>query len=556
MKRKKMIAVLLTSALLLGGCGSSVSDGEGGGAETATGTETPPSREDGSVTITIAKQLDENAGRYEGNDDLNNNPMTRLTEEKLGIKVETILLGGDSENYDTKLRLALTGAEELPDVFPVYSTQMIADMIESGQVKAIDEDIEKYMPERIKEIYDNYPQTFYPIMKDGKTYGIANCPVLDDTQVLIIRQDWLDKLGLEAPTNIEEFEAVIKAFTEDDPDGNGKKDTYGFTYQGDNVMNSGWVADPVMIFSAFTGKMLPGTWQADGNGNLAYGSIDLRNKDALEKMAQWHKNGWIFQEAAATGAWDAMNQFTEGKAGMFMGRPWAVDSVKDVVTVQPDAVIKCYPVITQADGEMTYQSANTNDGYLMFNKDFDNMESFFQYYDWLYDIAFGTGDFKLGYIEGYDYDVLSDSSVVFDSKLFDPPITDAFNPSKTLVTKNQPNIDRMSAYQEVLDGHVDETGAQIKAAATLETDPVQFDGYVIANSQKDSQIPNLFNGEPTETMKSVWEQLQTLEKQTYINIIYGNAPIDSFDQFVEDWNVGGGEQITKEVNEWYQSLNQ
>lgn len=539
MKRKKIIAVLLTAIVLLGGCGSSGPDSEGG-----------------AVTITIAKQLDENAGRYEGNDDLNNNPMTRLTEENLGIKIETILLGGDSENYDTKLRLALTGAEELPDVFPVYSTQMIADMIESGQVKAIDEDIEKYMPERIKEIYDNYPQTFYPIMKDGKTYGIANCPVLDDTQVLIIRQDWLDKLELKAPTNIEEFEAVIKAFTEDDPDGNGKKDTYGFTYQGDNVMNSGWVADPVMIFSAFTGKMLPGTWQTDENGSLAYGSIDPGNKDALEKMAQWHKNGWIFQEAAATGAWDAMNQFTEGKAGMFMGRPWAVDSVKDVVTVQSDAVIKCYPVITQADGEMTYQSANTNDGYLMFNKDFDNMDTFFQYYDWLYNIAFGTGDFKLGYIEGYDYDVLSDGSVVFDSKLFDPPVTDAFNPSKTLVTKNQPNIDRMSAYQEVLDGHADETGAQIKAAATLEANPVQFDGYVIANSQKDSQIPNLFNGEPTDTMKSVWDQLQTLEKQIYINIIYGNESVDSFDQFVEDWNAGGGEQITKEVNEWYQGLSQ
>lgn len=555
MKKKKIISALLVTALLFGGCGNGMEPaGESSGA--VTNEPGVSGAADEPITITIAKQLDENAGRYEGNDDLNNNPMTRLTEEKLGIKIDTVLLGGDATNYDTKLRLALTGAEQLPDVFPVYSTQMIADMIESGQVKAIDDDIEKYMPDRIKEIYNNFPQTYYPIMKDGKTYGIANCPVLDDTQVLIIRQDWLDNLGLSAPTNIEEFEAVIKAFTEDDPDGNGKKDTYGFTYQGDSIMNSGWVADPVMIFSAFTGKMLPGTWQLDENGELAYGSIDSENKEALAKMAEWHKNGWLFQEAAATGAWDAMNQFTEGKAGMFMGRPWAVDSVKDVVTVDANAVIKCYPVIAQSSGEATYQSANTNDGYLMFNKDFENMEVFFEYYDWIYDMAFGTGDFKLGYIEGYDYDILSDGSVVFEPTLFDPSVTDPFIPSKTLVTKNQPYVDRMSAYQEVLDGHVDETGAQIKAAATQVANPILFEGYVIANSNKDSQIPNMFNGEPTDTMKKSWEQLQTMEKQAYINIIYGNTPVDSFDQFVEEWNTGGGEQITKEVNDWYKSLAQ
>lgn len=118
-------------------------------------------RYDPVLTIRIAKQLDENTGRYGEGEDINKNPMVDLAVEKLGIKMETILLGGDAGNYDTKLRLALTGSEELPDVFPVYGTQMIADMIESGKVKAIDEDIEKYMPDRLKEIYDKYPQTFY-----------------------------------------------------------------------------------------------------------------------------------------------------------------------------------------------------------------------------------------------------------------------------------------------------------------------------------------------------------------------------------------------------------
>ena len=61
----------------------------------------------------------------------------RLTRESLGINMETTLLGGDASNYETKLRLALTSSDDLPDVFPVYSAQLAADMIESGMVKDI-----------------------------------------------------------------------------------------------------------------------------------------------------------------------------------------------------------------------------------------------------------------------------------------------------------------------------------------------------------------------------------------------------------------------------------
>ena len=546
-KRRAIIATLLTASMLLAACGSADQK-----KNSVQSTKNADGKYEPTLTITIAKQLDENAGKYAEGDDINKNPMVELTEEKLGIKLETTLLGGDAGNYDTKLRLALTGSEELPDVFPVYGTQMIADMIESGRVKAIDEDIEKYMPERLKEIYDKYPETFYPVMKDGKTYGIACAPTLTEGQVMIIRQDWLDNLGLKAPTNLEEFEAVIKAFTEDDPDGNGKNDTYGFTYSGSGVYNTGWVSDPVALFSANSGKHIPGSWQEDENGNLVYGSIDEGNRKTLELLAKWHANGWTFQEAAATGAWDAMGQFTEGKAGIFIGRPWAVGSVRDVTSVDPNAVIACYPNIKQDNGECTYQSAQTTDGWLMFNKDFDNMEAFFTYYDWLYDVAFGTGDFQYGFMEDHDYDIVN-GEVVFDTSKFDPAVTDPFLPGKSTVLKNTPMIDRMQEYADAKAGKT-ETGAQIRAAADFESAPDMAEGYVIANDNREELIPNLYNAEPTPTMKKCWEQLQTMEAQVYTNIIYGKEPIESFDKFVEDWKAQGGEQITQEVNEWYKTM--
>ncbi len=576
-KRKIALSLLLGAAMLLSACGGSKesgqadagsqeessqdvessSDGEGSTAQEGnTEAEGDAGADAGSgevLTITIAKQLDENAGKYDSGDDINNNPMIDLAIEKKGIKMETTLLGGDASNYTTKLRLALTGSEDLPDVFPVYDTQMIADMIESGRAKDITEDVEQYMPERLREIYDRFPETFYPATKDGKIYAIACAPRLTEGEVMVIRQDWLDNLGLEAPTNLDEFEAVIKAFTEDDPDGNGEKDTYGFAYAGDGLYNTGWVSDPVSLFSANTGKNIPGSWQEDAEGNLMYGSIHEGNRKTLERMAQWHANGWIFQEAAATGAWDAMSQFTESKAGILIGRPWIIGSIKDVTTVAPDAVMKAYPTIRQDNGEPTYQSAEVNDGWLMFNADFEHMDKFFEYYDWLYDIAFGTGEFQYGYLENYDYDIVNDE-VVFDCKLFDPSLESVFDPGKSTVLKNTPVLDNMAAYANVAAGQEPVSPAEIKAEASFKASPEQSEGYALANEHRSEQLPNLFNAAPTATMQRSWEQLQTMEKQVYTNIIYGNEPIEAFDKFVEDWKAQGGDQITQEINEWYQSV--
>lgn len=550
MKRKQSTVILsaaMAAMMLMSGCGK-----DGGSAQQETATKNADGKYEPTLTITIAKQLDENTGRYGDGEDINNNPMTRLTEEKLGLKMETTLLGGDASNYDTKLRLALTGSEKLPDIFPVYGTQMISDMIESGQVKAIDDDIEKYMPDRLKEIYDKYPETFYPVTKDRKTYGIACTPCMDAEEIMVIRQDWLDNLGLQAPTNLDEFEAVIKAFTEDDPDGNGKDDTYGFTYSGNDIYNTGWVSDPVNVFSAYSGKFIPGVWQEDEDGNLQYGSINEENKEALTRMAEWHKNGWIFQEAAATGAWDAMTQFTEGKAGIFVGRPWTINSVADVTSADPNAVVKGYPNILQENGEPTYQMGQIHDGWLMFNKNFNNMEAFFTYYDWLYDAVFGTGDFVNGYLEGYDYDIV-DGEVVYDTTKFDPPVTDPFMPGKSTVLKNSPG-ESVEMYLKLQAGEEPTTGAERTALSYFESAPAMAEGYVIAAEHQDELLTSLFNAAPTDTMKKKWEQLQTMEKQVYTNIIYGKEDPSAFDQFVEDWKAQGGDDITKEVNEWYQSV--
>jgi len=51
----------------------------------------------------------------------------------------------------------------------------------------------------------------------------------------------------------------------------------------------------------------------------------------------------------------------------------------------------------------------------------------------------------------------------------------------------------------------------------------------------------------TPTMIDKWANLKKMEDETFLKIILGTAPIDTFDQFVADWKAQGGDEITAEV---------
>ncbi|HEY4431065.1 MAG TPA: hypothetical protein VGN87_08495 [Paenibacillus sp.] len=50
--------------------------------------------------------------------------------------------------------------------------------------------------------------------------------------------------------------------------------------------------------------------------------------------------------------------------------------------------------------------------------------------------------------------------------------------------------------------------------------------------------------------------MKKLVLQTYSKIIYGQSPIEEFDTMVANWKKSGGDEITKEVNDWYISASQ
>ena len=82
------------------------------------------------------------------------------------------------------------------------------------------------MPVRTAAHYDEVSRNHARF--NGKTYGLADPGSITKNEGLLVRKDWLDKLGLSVPKTTDELLAVMRAFTFDDPDGNGKNDTYGY----------------------------------------------------------------------------------------------------------------------------------------------------------------------------------------------------------------------------------------------------------------------------------------------------------------------------------------
>ncbi len=124
-------------------------------------------------------------------------------------------------SYEDKTNITLAG-DSIPQVMVIQGKT--PGFVKNAQAGAFWE---------LTDYLDDYPnlKTNLPAVQaassiNGKVYGVFRARDAMRAAV-IIRKDWLNNLGLEAPKSIDDLYEIAKAFTENDPDGNGQKDTYG-----------------------------------------------------------------------------------------------------------------------------------------------------------------------------------------------------------------------------------------------------------------------------------------------------------------------------------------
>lgn len=177
-------------------------------------------------------------------------PVLKMLEEQTGISFEWMVI--PEEGAGEKINLMLAAGDKLPDIFwNGISTSTVNQYINEGIFMPTDELIEKYVPNLVN-IFEKYPQyktqCVYP---DGHMYGfpyIEECPgnATMFPGPFIINTTWLEKVGKEMPTTLDEFKDVLIAFRDaGDLNGNGKADEIPFS---NNFTGSG---DFLGSFNAF-----------------------------------------------------------------------------------------------------------------------------------------------------------------------------------------------------------------------------------------------------------------------------------------------------------------
>lgn len=159
--------------------------------------------------------------------DFNTNSQTLWLEELANVDLQFEVY---SNEMNTQITMAITGGNELPDI--LFTDGVSADLLyqwaQAGAIIPLDEYFEKYSCYTLDAI-ERTNTDFLSMMKsaDGKLYTLPtyNQSLTNEYMDRIwFYTPWLEKLNLEVPTNAEELYTVLKAFKEQDPNGNGEAD--------------------------------------------------------------------------------------------------------------------------------------------------------------------------------------------------------------------------------------------------------------------------------------------------------------------------------------------
>lgn len=176
-------------------------------------------------------------------------------------------------------------ANSLPDLFGIqFSTQQsdaFLKWVQEGLIAPVDS-LYSMMPQSTKTRFSD-PEMQKLAQINGKRYILQEKAGLNTRVGMFIRKDWLDKLHLQMPQTLDDLMNVMKAFTYNDPDGNGKKDTYGFGVGGfgSNQIGLGNSFEP--FFGAFG---LPGIWNYNTPGKLSLSIHDPGYLQAVQFTKQ------------------------------------------------------------------------------------------------------------------------------------------------------------------------------------------------------------------------------------------------------------------------------
>lgn len=212
-----------------------------------------------------------------------------IMEEAFNIKINSVQIDTDTEWEKITLRFA-TGWT--PDVLDLSSNARLAELVQNGVLSEIPVDmIRTYAPNYYEIVTKIDPMAFRLGSINGANYTLPKGISYNRPLAVAIRADWLEAVGSGLPRTIEDLEKIFIKFRNNDPDGNGRKDTYGMTGNG----MDGRVTRFTSIFGAYGTQ--PFLWM-EKDGRIVHGFT--LSKNALKLLNRWYEMELIDPEWVTT----------------------------------------------------------------------------------------------------------------------------------------------------------------------------------------------------------------------------------------------------------------
>ncbi|MDO4326113.1 MAG: extracellular solute-binding protein [bacterium] len=534
MRKRNVVSLLLAGSMLLSACAGSgnpsnsttnasvkETSAQAAAGTQAAGTQTPgaetPSGE--TFTITMMQEL------FSDQAPDTSNVWYQKMEEMTGVKMEVNFV--PTLSYVDKIT-AFIASKSLPMVFTANSKVLqnnnLLMALDSDGFWALDDYIEDY-----PDLYQFVGEQVWENSKiHGKIYGIPRLRILPRNGA-IIRQDWLDNLGLEAPETFEELYEVAKAFTENDPDGNGQNDTVGIVTAYQGTGNRGWNGFQTLA----TAFGAPNGWAyEDGTMVPDFGTPEYM--EALQYIKKLYDDGYLNKDFAEINAQARYEYFDKGTYGIVFG---VIDDVngrnQNLPQVVKTAKVAVLPAIHEEGEEPLCNATSGYNGLIMFTKFGDgaikteeDLRRVLSYYNQL--ATQEMQDMTTYGIEGIHYEVKDGKREMI------------FNEG---ANKNQLDVDLGDIGQILM------TAPYVRRDSDNEVQEALYDtiearmGYCVA----DASI-----GLQSDTYDDLGSDLDAIMMDASVKFVLGSLDEAGYWKEYENWKKRGGDDVIKEFTAQYE----
>lgn len=554
---KKIIScVLIINLLILCGCGDSgATPSTRENAETKeeyeaalyTARTTPYGKYPEQLTYTLGKLSGANNSNLPDGETYENNAYTRLLNERLNVQNQDVFEAMD-EQYTDSVTMVIA-QNDLPDVMIVEDLDELQYLVDNDMIADLTDSYNNCMSDTIKNIYGSYGRDILDVVTfGGKIMAIPETNISDGPNLIWLRKDWMDALGLSAPRTLSDVEEIIRQFKEKDPGHNGAGNTVGLVCDTSLCGGCGYSSEYTLdiIFAAY--GAFPKQWIYDEDGNVVYGSVQPEAKEALAHIHELYKEGILDQDFLMRTSSNLIELIVDGQCGSFFGPWWAPNNpLMQAVEQNKDAEWQPYLIATEKSGLTSYHTQNPSGKYIVVRKGYEYPEIACKIVSVLFDYLRYNDRDNQEIVDYYKENVDPTARPFAINVDYNNALQICYGELNHVFAgdKSADDLNVLEySYYEACESYLKD--AENASAEDWAAYTSRITACKILNDGRTNKVESLYFGE-TETMVTDWWSLENLESDTYLKIVTGESSLDEFDRFVENWYQNGGETITKEI---------